>query len=753
MAQLLTQHLFSSTFDPERDTSTLNAILSDIYRLLSGQIDSANIATGGVGSSEIAPGAVGTTALDTTAPTKPSSISIVGSLDATSNIRQADVTWAQTGSVAVESWEVRWRVQGESTYLYSQVGTQSFRVKNLRPSTTYEIGVQSISRTGVQSGYAVADESHATGTGDQPPEVTLKVDKLTAGTLSSQVLLSGNIRTADSGARVQMDSGGVKVYNSADAIKLQADTAGLRLFGQKGVRITTVSGSLTARVDGGTSLVADRPSGTLLNGDVLVAFVDNIGGTNVSLTPPTDWVLIRRTGSAAGYASASYYKILTNAAGEPGTYTWTLGTAQDGAAQVLAFRGIDNTTPVDVSTGATGTSSAPVASTLTTAYGAELLLCHFTQNSATNLISGVDGMNTLALAGATAGVPITYTEAIEYFPVPGSTGSRAATASGSAEWVATMVALTPSLSADTVVDLAATSGTAVFRGSTESAFITTPFLRSAQTGLRASIAPISPLTNLATLNSHSGSAYEVYPAYMYCLADGSGSLESPVAIVSAGKLQSTSSGGQTNESQLWIAGDTRDGTRKAYTWPPGTLVVGEGTTNPAKGSDGAILLDTVTAPTSNPTTGAFLYSSSTGLLGRNAAGDTWPWGPIRHFSDTGSDTAIGTVYPSYETMSTDADVSFTTRVSNAIVMLTAQIRAVNDGAGYGGVVATLADGTTAIGTPVVVAETAGDSSATLAFTSTLASPGAYTFRIRVSKVVGAGGAKIDNAVINALVIG
>lgn len=210
-------------FVSTRDTRILNEILGNIQRILDGGVEGGNIRQGGVGSREIANGAVADSALSDEQPTKPGSISLTTGLNNATSIAYIDVTWAQPAGAETATWEVRWRRQGatgvDAVYRYRMVGTQSFRIENVYSNVTYEVGVSAYSRTGTSSGYAAADTTVVTQSGGQPPpEVNLVVDKLLAGTLSAQVLLSGNIRTGDSGARVQVDSTGVKLYNTSGQV-------------------------------------------------------------------------------------------------------------------------------------------------------------------------------------------------------------------------------------------------------------------------------------------------------------------------------------------------------------------------------------------------------------------------------------------------------------------------------------------------------------------------------------------------------
>ena len=56
--------------------------------------------------------------------------------------------------------------------------------------------------------------------------VELSADKITGGTIQADLLLSGNIRTADAGQRVVIDASGIKLYNNAGRVTVNLD-AGL----------------------------------------------------------------------------------------------------------------------------------------------------------------------------------------------------------------------------------------------------------------------------------------------------------------------------------------------------------------------------------------------------------------------------------------------------------------------------------------------------------------------------------------------
>jgi MSHA biogenesis protein MshQ len=98
---------------------------------------------------------------------------------------------------------------------------------------------------------------------------------------------------------------------------------------------------------GSTSLTLNTPAGVLAS-DVLVAHIVVRGSTTI-ITPPSGWVLIRRDNTGSSIGVALYYKVA--GAAEPTSYTWTFNSSQQASGGVGAYIGVNNTTPVDASSG------------------------------------------------------------------------------------------------------------------------------------------------------------------------------------------------------------------------------------------------------------------------------------------------------------------------------------------------------------------------------------------------------------------
>lgn len=102
------------------------------------------------------------------------------------------------------------------------------------------------------------------------------------------------------------------------------------------------------RTSGPTSATVSRPSG-VVDGDVLLTFIA-IESDKTITTVPTGWTLIRSrsttTLGSGGCKLHAYYKV---ASAEASSYTWGTSGGTDWAVVVLAYTGVDNVAPVDVS--------------------------------------------------------------------------------------------------------------------------------------------------------------------------------------------------------------------------------------------------------------------------------------------------------------------------------------------------------------------------------------------------------------------
>jgi hypothetical protein len=98
-----------------------------------------------------------------------------------------------------------------------------------------------------------------------------------------------------------------------------------------------------------SSVVITKPAGTVQS-DVMVATIGFRPNT-LTITPPAGWTLVRRIDNANGSAnSLAVYRVIAGAS-EPANYTWSFSSTGYLVGGILAFSGVDTTTPIDVENG------------------------------------------------------------------------------------------------------------------------------------------------------------------------------------------------------------------------------------------------------------------------------------------------------------------------------------------------------------------------------------------------------------------
>ena len=129
------------------------------------------------------------------------------------------------------------------------------------------------------------------------------------------------------------------------------------------------SGASTNLNGQAASITINKPTGTA-KGDLLIASIA-VRPQTATITAPSGWTLVNRQNNPNGdpNALAVYTKVATNS--EPANYTWSFSANTGNAGGIMAFSGVDNTTPVNVSGGqltniSTTTFTAPSVTTTVT---------------------------------------------------------------------------------------------------------------------------------------------------------------------------------------------------------------------------------------------------------------------------------------------------------------------------------------------------------------------------------------------------
>ncbi|OYW84522.1 hypothetical protein B7Z17_03955, partial [Candidatus Saccharibacteria bacterium 32-49-10] len=145
---------------------------------------------------------------------------------------------------------------------------------------------------------------------------------------------------------------------------------------------------------GATTVGIAMPTGVVQN-DVMVAAITFQGGTGVTVTPPTGWNLVQRQDSTTTLGQALYWKLA--AAGESGTYTWTLSKSRKASGVIMAYSGVNTASPIDISGGQANASSATItAPSVTTTVANDMLVGFFGENAGTAFTATTLGTSIVA---------------------------------------------------------------------------------------------------------------------------------------------------------------------------------------------------------------------------------------------------------------------------------------------------------------------------------------------------------------------
>ncbi|MGE0639819.1 MAG: C25 family cysteine peptidase [Thermoanaerobaculia bacterium] len=162
------------------------------------------------------------------------------------------------------------------------------------------------------------------------------------------------VATATSSTLSGFDNAWATVYDSSIGVPGSVPTF---------VSATT---AITADNDTSTSLGLALPGGTV-GTDLLLAFIakDQDGGTFVAVAAPGGWTLVNEGGCDSNECSLSIFRRFAAGAAGTQTFSWTGGQRAVGA--IVAYRGVDPTTPLDVApTVVTQPNADPTAPAITT---------------------------------------------------------------------------------------------------------------------------------------------------------------------------------------------------------------------------------------------------------------------------------------------------------------------------------------------------------------------------------------------------
>ncbi len=210
--------------------------------------------------------------------------------------------------------------------------------------------------------------------------------------------------------------------------------------------ISFVAASTAGASAATNSITVNKPAGLVAN-DVMLALITQ-RGTNFPLdstmiSVPTGWSLVLARDNTSTVGLAIYRKVAT--AGEPASYTWTLGASDQTEGAIVAFRGVDTSNPVSASgSQANAAATTYTAPTITTTTGNAMLVAFFTANNGSVTVNAATGMTQSSNAGngsAANGVSVGSSYVLQ--PGAGATGSKTSTGNTSLINLGALVALRP----------------------------------------------------------------------------------------------------------------------------------------------------------------------------------------------------------------------------------------------------------------------------------------------------------------------
>jgi fibronectin type 3 domain-containing protein len=207
----------------------------------------------------------------------------------------------------------------------------------------------------------------------------------------------------------------------------------------------TFRSAATATNTPSTSLVIPKPA-SVVAGDVLLATVDVQGAPAVSA--PAGWTLVRTDSSTATTPSVGQTTFVhVVGASEPASYTFTWTGSLGAAGAILAYSGVDTTSPIDVHSGAVANAAAVTAPSVTTTGAGRMLVALFGV-SPERTITGPAGMTQRhsVVNGAVPGQKASSLSAEVVQAAAGASGGRTATLSSAGRAVGQLVALRPGTS-------------------------------------------------------------------------------------------------------------------------------------------------------------------------------------------------------------------------------------------------------------------------------------------------------------------
>jgi hypothetical protein len=105
-----------------------------------------------------------------------------------------------------------------------------------------------------------------------------------------------------------------------------------------------------------------------------IADLITYSGPKITITPPAGWTLIRDDSSPTTRQSIYWHTVAAN---DPSTETWNFSEPVDAQGTVLLLNNVEPTSPIDISSGNTGTGGTMTAKSVATTSDGDLILSFY----------------------------------------------------------------------------------------------------------------------------------------------------------------------------------------------------------------------------------------------------------------------------------------------------------------------------------------------------------------------------------------
>jgi hypothetical protein len=201
----------------------------------------------------------------------------------------------------------------------------------------------------------------------------------------------------------------------------------------------------TAQTGSGASSIAVNVPAGVVAGDVMIAAIDAEG--TGSFTVPSGW---SSTGLFSGATFTGFAGVYFHVAGssEPTSYSWGLGTSRKAVGNIVSYVGVENSSPIEVTSTIAGNSSGTsdsAASITTTVNNTVVILDFGADDSLGSFTITPPGSTTKRASIFTSGTGSVLGGQAQDFTqaTAGATGTKTFTTSASIPWGAVTIALKP----------------------------------------------------------------------------------------------------------------------------------------------------------------------------------------------------------------------------------------------------------------------------------------------------------------------